>query len=559
LDEGENTLKDFVELRHYITLVLKRWWILVITIFLSIVAGYSYVRLQPRMYEATASILVGQSIRSVNLSTSDFRTSEELAQTYAALARREPVLKGVVESLGLDMRWQALRGRVSASLVTGTQLVEISVQMDSPAEAVSIANEVANQLILLSPTALQNQDINETIEFVNRRLENLQGKIENGQGRLEELEAIDVSEMGAGEVTALQSEINSLNELLVTWELNYAQLLNFTDNRRSANYLALVESAQARSAPVSPDTEVIMLVATVLGLVAGLGLAFLLEHFDDTIRSTADLGQFAGLRPLGIIREKKKGHQDTLVTAEARFTPDSEAYRMIRSNIQFASADRSRKSVLVTSAAQGEGKSTAVSNLGVVMAQAGLRTIVVDTDLRQPVLAKIFGLPEQSGLTESLQDPALKVTDLLVNTSIPDLQLLSSGAPPPNPSELLGSQRMREIMRELVDAADIVIYDSPPAALVPDAAILSKRVDGVILLIQAGKTRRDIVRQGIFNLQQAKANLYGVVLNRISSKQQPYPYKDYYSDQFNNGYNGNGYGGSGQKRWWKSIPFLNLE
>lgn len=545
---------DFVELRHYAAIVLKRWWILAITVFFGAAVGYGYIQSQPRFYKATTSVLVGQSIRSVNLSTSDFKTSEELAQTYAVLARRELVLEGTVEALGLDMKWQALRGRVSASPVGGTQLLEISVEARTPAEAVHIANGIANQLILLSPTALQNQDIDETVEFVDRRLDNLQTRIESGQERLKELEATDVSEMSTEEATELQREINSLEELIASWELNYAQLLNFTDNRRSSNYLAIVESAQARSRPVSPNTQLIMGVAVVLGLAAGLGLIFLLEHLDDTVRSTDDLGQFAGLSPLGVIREMKtKGYQDVLVTAEAQFTPDSEAYRMIRSNIQFATADGTSKSILVTSAARGEGKSTAVSNLGVVMAQAGLKTIVVDADLRQPVLQEIFDLPNQNGLTELLQDTGLEAEELLQSTHISGLQVLSSGKLPPNPSELLGSRRMKEIIIELAAVADVVIYDSPPAVLVPDAAILSKRVDGVVLIIEAGKTRRNIVQQGIFNLQQARANLYGAVLNRISSKRQRYHgynYGQYVKES-------NGQGDKVQKQWWKSIPFLN--
>lgn len=545
-----------MELRHYATIVLKRWWILVITVFLGAIAGYAYIQTQPRLYKATTSILVGQSIRSVNLNTSDFKTSEELAQTYAVLTRREPVLKGTVEALELDMRWQALRGRVSASLVAGTQLLEISVQAKSPEEAVQIANEIANQLILLSPTTLQNQDINEAIAFVDRRLDNLQVKIENGQERLEELEATDVSGMSAEEATRLQREIDSIEELIATWELNYAQLLNFTDNRRSSNYLAIVESAQARPRPVSPNTQLIMGVAVVLGLATGLGLTFLLEHLDDTIRSTDDLDQFASLSPLGIIPEiKGKKPQDALVTAEAQFTPASEAYRMIRSKVQFAAADGPIKSILVTSAARGEGKSTAVSNLGVVMAQAGLKTIVVDADLRRPVLQEIFALHNQKGLVDLLRNPDVDAAELLQDTQISGLRVLTSGALPPNPSELLSSQRMREIMTELATLADVVIYDSPPAVLVPDAAITSKQVDGVVFVIEAGKTGRAIVRQGIFNLQQARANLYGVVLNRLSTKHHNYHYYKLGYGQYASKVNGNGE--KPEKRWWKSIPFLN--
>jgi len=159
-------MSDFVELRHYAAIVLKRWWVLVLVLIFTLAIGFGVTRQQEPVYKATASILVGQSLQTTNISTQDFRTSEELAQTYAALAQRQPVLEGTVEALGLDTRWQRLRGAVSAKLVPNTQLVEITVEADSPEEAAVIADEVANQLILMSPTALQNQEFAETISFV---------------------------------------------------------------------------------------------------------------------------------------------------------------------------------------------------------------------------------------------------------------------------------------------------------------------------------------------------------------------------------------------------------
>jgi succinoglycan biosynthesis transport protein ExoP len=548
-------MSDFVELRHYAAIVLKRWWVLVLVLIFTLAVGYGITRQQEPVYKATASILVGQSLQTTNISTQDFRTSEELAQTYAALAQRQPVLQGTVEALGLDMRWQRLRGAVSAKLVPNTQLVEVTVESDSPEEARIIADEVANQLILMSPTALQNQEFAETIGFVEQRMASLQSKIEEGQLRLEELEATDVSQLSATETAALQQEINALTGLITEWERNFTQLLSFLDSNQSSNYLAIVETAQPSLNPVRPNVQLNMAVAAAIGLALGLGLIFVLEHMDDTIKSSDDLGKMIGLNPLGAIREvNTEGYENALITTRDRFSPQSEAYRMIRSNIQFMSVDEPSKSYLVTSAVRGEGKSFVTANLGVVMAQAGHSTIIVDTDLRSPVQHEIFHLQNPKGLTDLLREPELSASNFLESTQVPGLRVLTSGALPPNPSELIGSQRMKQVMAELAEIADVVIYDSPPAVIVADAAILSERVDGAVFVINVGKTRREVIQQAIYNLRQAEANLFGAVLNRVSKKTHSYYYHGYYykrgtteAEQAEM---------SWLQRWAKQLPFV---
>lgn len=522
-------MEDFVELRNYITIVLRRWWLIALAVLVTLALGYGYNQRQDKIYKATASVIVGQSISSWDVNRSQMQASEELAQTYAALARRQPVLEGTVAGLGLDYSWQRLKGMVSARAVSDTQLVEISVQAKSREEAIMIADEVAQQLILLSPTALRNQEASEDVAFVNQRLLNLQSRIEKSQAELDVLELTDVSTLTAAEVSALETEVSNLESLISDLERNYAQLLNYADSSRSNNYIAIIDEAQAGYSPVSPNTKLNLMVAAVIGLAVGIALAFVLEHLDDTIKTTDDLGQMFGLTPLGAVRESKtKGYENTLITSNSRFSPESEAYRMIRSNIQFMSVDTPNKSIMVTSAVRGEGKSSTLANLGVVMAQTGLKTVIVDTDLRRPVQHEIFGLPNNNGLTELLRKPDLNVNDLLSNTHIPGLQVLTSGVLPPNPSELLGSQRMKQVMEQLAQEVDMVLYDSPPAVVVADAAIMAKRVDGTVLVVEVGETRRDVVRQALFNLTQAGATIYGVVLNRVSKKKHSYYYQGYY-------------------------------
>jgi capsular exopolysaccharide synthesis family protein len=549
---------DFVELRQYITIILRRWWVIILALIITGSIGYSVTKKQQLVYEAKSTILVGQSFKATDISRQDMQISEQLAQTYAALARRQPVLQGTAEALDLNYSWQRLQGQVSADLVSGTQLVEITVKAKSPEEAKIIADEVAHQLILLSPTALQNQEFSDTIEFVNERLTNLQNRINDGQTRLETLEATDVTTLTAEEVIQLQEEIKSIERLIGDWESNYAQMLDFVNSKQSANYLAVIETAQAKSKPVEPNMQLNMSVTAVIGLALGLVIVFILEHFDDTLKLTDDLGELAGLTPLGTIGKMKETDYSTaLIASKTDFSQESEDYRMIRSNIQFMSMDGASNSILITSAVRGEGKSVAAANLGVVMAQAGHKTIVVDTDLRRPVQHEIFHLPNEKGLTDYLRMPQANITDFLLGTQVPELQVLTSGTLPPSPSELLGSQRMKQVMARLTEVADIVIYDSPPAVLVADAAILSERTDGVVLIIEVGKTRRDLIRQAVFNLKQAEANIFGAVLNRVEKKRYSYYYQgSYYRREAAEEY-AKKPNFVGTLQWRKWLPFLS--
>ncbi len=547
---------DFVEIRQYVTIVLRRWWVMALALIITVSIGYSVTKREPSIYQAKTSILVGQSFKATDITRADMQVSEQLAQTYAALAKRQPILQGTAEALNLDYGWQRLKGQVSASLVPGTQLVEITVEANTTEEARVIADEVAHQLILLSPTTLQNQEFTETIDFVNERLTNLQDKINAGQSKLEALETTDVTGLTADEVIKIQDEIENVKRLINDWEATYAQMLSFVNSKQSANYLAVIETAQARAKPIRPNWQLNMSVTIAIGLALGLVLVFVLEHLDDTLKSTDDIGQLLRLTPLGTIRKSKsKGYPNALVTSKTEFSLESESYRMIRSNIQFMSVDELSNSILVTSAVRGEGKSIAAANLGVVMAQAGHKTIVVDTDLRRPVQHEIFHLPNKKGLTDYLRTPGANINDFLMNTQVPELQVLTSGVLPPNPSELLGSQRMKQVMSSMTEAADIVIYDSPPAVIVADAAILSERVDGVVFIIEVGKTRRDLIRQAVFNLQQAEANIFGAILNRVSKKRYGY-YKGFnyrheapeeYAEKLNM---------TGLLRWRKRLPFV---
>ena len=200
----------------------------------------------------------------------------------------------------------------------------------------------------------------------------------------------------------------------------------------------------------------------------------------------------------------------TLITLSDPRSPVSEAYRTLRTNLSFSGLDKPIKTLVVTSPAPDEGKSTTVANLAVTMAQGGRSTILVDCDLRRPSLHSLFGLASEPGLTDLVLQgdgkPALQQTE------VDGLQLLASGPLPPNPADMLGSRRLDEIIAALSDSAEMILFDAPPVIAVTDATVLGSKVDGVLLVVSAGKTRRDHAERAKEMLEKANVRIVGAAL-----------------------------------------------
>jgi protein-tyrosine kinase len=207
-------------------------------------------------------------------------------------------------------------------------------------------------------------------------------------------------------------------------------------------------------------------------------------------------------------------------------SPIAEAYRTIRTNIQFASIDKEIKMILVTSTAPSEGKSTTAANLAIVMAQAGKKTLYIDADMRKPTGHKTFRVPNRQGLTSCLVGQS-NVHGVIQSTEIENLHVITAGPIPPNPAELLASNRMKEFIRELKKEFDQIIIDSPPVLAVADATILATQVDGCILVVNAGKTNREMAIKAKQQLENVKAPMLGVVLNNKEMKGNSYYYYYY--------------------------------
>ena len=501
------------------TIVVRRWWMLVVITILAFAAGYLYSQSLPKVYRATSAIMVGRFIQSTELNRDDIQVTEALARNYADLATRQPVLSAVMENLGLSGSWRKLKSGMSVDLVPNTNLLEITVDYNNAEKARLIADEVAHQLILLSPSGSQAQaSENGDEQQVRQQLESLQTMIETGQERYIALQTGLSADLSLEEFNQRLNELNALGKLIADWQNNYALLLTFLDNSRSQNRLTVVEPAQATSRPVSPNVVLLSAISGVLGLILALGIIFALEFSDKTIKSIDDVIKDYGVIPLGVVKETASENiNGKLLNGKDPFSPESESYRLIRRNIEL-SADRTIKSLLVTSPGFGEENRVTAANLGIVMAQAGLKTIVVDADLRKPTHHQIFQVAAPGGLAELLASPKNDPGGYLKETGIAHLQLLTSGDLSSHPVKPLSAQDMEQLVSKLSKLADIVIYNGPPAVGVADSLTLSSQMDGVVLVVHAGRTTKNGVRDAVSNLHLAKANLLGVVLHRVSSK-----------------------------------------
>lgn len=285
--------------------------------------------------------------------------------------------------------------------------------------------------------------------------------------------------------------------------------------------IKLAKAAEVPGGPISPSLPMNLTLAVVLGLIVAGGLAFLLEYMDDTIKAPIDAETESGLPVLASVERFK---QNGNIFESGPQSRPAESYRQLRTNIRFASYGSDMKTIVVTSANVDEGKSTTATNLAIVLAQAGERVILVDTDLRRYAPQRQPGSPT-IGLTGLLLEDVKDPNVALMNTRWPHLKLLPSGILPPNPSELLTSDKMIEVIDMLKSMADYVIFDTPPILAVTDAVILAARTDGTIIVTAAGKTRTEQLRETIRLMRQANARMIGIVLNRAAGAHAPYYYK----------------------------------
>jgi succinoglycan biosynthesis transport protein ExoP len=515
-----------VDLRRLIAIIRTWFPLLVASVVLAAAAAYVVSNLQEKTYESKATLIVGQSLTGVNPDYTQLLVSQRLSTTYATVATTRPVLAAVIEKLGLDASPDDLRKNVAAEAPIDSTLVTVNAQATDPEQAAAIANALSEELIAASP-AIQGRQA-ELQASIDADLTATQAQITTTQARIAELAAL------TKRTAAQETELTTLEGRLVTLRSTYATLLSSASGNAS-NLLSVVEPAVASPDPVAPRPLLNTLLAAVLGLMIAIGIITAAEYLRDAVKDPEDVQEVTGLSTLGIIaRMKGDGGRSEIYQLAALLYPRSsvtEAYRTLRTNVEFASVDTPVQTLLVTSSMPGEGKTVTAANLAVVFAQAGRRVLLVDADLRQPGIHRVFDLPNAHGLTSLLRRDDVSLDAVVQGTEQDNLRVLTTGPLPPNPAELLGSHRMRAMVDRFKGDADLVIVDSPPLQAVTDAAILSSFLDGTLFVIDAGRSRRRAVRLAREALNRADATVLGAVLNRVPVGARS-DYADYYGGAY---------------------------
>ena len=520
-----------MDLKTYINPMLKWWWLIVLATALASISSYLAVRQEPPTYQSRTTLMIGRAIDDPNPTGTQFSLGQQLAQTYADIARRELVRNATKEALGVN--WLP---SYAVNALPNTQLIEITVVDASPERSYAVATELANQLIRLSPSGLQQEE-QERQDFINQQLNHLQVQIEETTAEIESQQEILGELFSARQIEDSQTQIAALEAKRNTLQANYAALLANTQ-QGAINALTIIENASIPSSPINSNKTITILTAAAIGFVLAASAAYLLEYLDDSIKALDDIKQVCDLPTLiAIAPIKLENENDKLIAFEQPRSPISEAFRILRTRIQFSSIAHSCHQILITSAVPGEGKSVTAANLAIVMAQAGHHVLLIDADLRKPTQHILFDLNSQPGLTELLlksnitvdgtYEIPLPTEKYIQKTGIHDLYLLASGTIPPNPSEILGSVRMKAALDVLSAGFDFLIIDSAPILALADSVVLSTQTDTVILVSHAKKTKRKELKMAIERLREVNAHLIGVTLNRLPLKQAG-PYYGYY-------------------------------
>jgi non-specific protein-tyrosine kinase len=522
--------------------VLRRYaWIVVLLTALSAGSTILFTLREPKIYEATATLLINPAAPNQAIAYSSQLISsggyspggalQRLADTYTAYLTSDAFGRIALRQLNLPV---SPIGQISTDLVGDTNFYRINVTGRDPQQVERIANGVAT-LFITQNVQLQAQGQN----TAGSKLSNLVSQLTN------RLNALSTQELALTAKTskASQAELQVLDARIASLSVALNNLQqNSTQTSQSLNTATLVGPAVVPTLPISPSLRKNVIFGTMAGLVIGLLLAFLLDYMDYSVRSPEDVETLTGQMPLAVISlasgrragapgsVQVPGIASTVFALQNPRDGTSEAFRALRTNLAFSALDRQLRTLVITSVSPGEGKSTVAANLAVVMAQSGKRVILIDADLRRPSVHKLFGLSNIAGFTDLLLTRDTGLSGLQA-TVVPNLRVLTSGPLPPNPAELLTSEAALPLIEALKEQSDLVIFDTPPMGALTDAVVLSARTDGTMLVVRAGTTRPPVVSKALETLRKVGGHPLGVVLNMVDVRSlRDYSYYYYYGN-----------------------------
>ena len=480
-------------LGSYLAVLRRRKWWVIAVIVLGLVASLGYSLTQPKAYSASAQLLFQPDNAVITANGSPEQITPTDVLTELQLVTSAPVKVAVARKLGNVPN-------VSAAEVGTTNIISVTATAANPARAALIANAYA--------TAFVTYQRSVTISNLAAAETQLSRQIASIAAQVKSLQSNPAS---AADVSALLNQEAALKEQLAQLQVNGAV---------STGGIELVTPATAPSSPSSPKPSRDAILGFVLGLLLGIGLAFVVEHLDDAVHLKEEVERLThGARVLALVpmvSSWKNKDQAFAVTATEPNSVAGEAYRSLRTSLQFATLESHARVILVTSPGKTEGKSATVVNLGVVLATAGERVAIVSCDLRRPRLGQFFGLDERVGLTTVLLGRCPLQEALQPVPGIDGLTILPTGERPSDPTGVLGSQQLAWVLSQLRSMFDRVLVDSPPLLPVTDAVILSQVVDTTLLVVAAGQTRGRDLRRASEALSLVHAKTIGVVLNEVT-------------------------------------------
>lgn len=488
-----------IDLRQVMRALMRWGWTIVLLVVLGGVAGYSLSSLQTPTYSATTSLLVTTPLSSTLIDEGN------RAETYRSLVESGPVLDRVILELGLVDDRSDLADKIEATVVMNTQIIEITAKDSSAERAADIANSTARNF--------ESQVATLTVGQLEQTLSELQSQSDTLTTRLDEIDA-QIAELDTDankDNTEVQSQLNALQ----SERLRVAQTVADLDSSiRSINEqlvtsttpVAVADEAVVAQEPDSPRPLLIGILGAFLGGLIGLGLVAVLEFMDTGLRRGDDVEELLGARVLASVPRTAEGG---LAAIERPDSTTTEAVRMLRAHLAGQIARGGRTALVFTSARDEAPVSEIVGNLGVLMAQSGIRTLIVDADVRAPQQHVLFGLDKGKGLSTLLGGDEAA---LPVGTSVPSLRVLTAGEDAENPSELIGSARFASLVQGARADADVVLIDMPGMLVHSDALSAGAIADGVVLVAREGKSDRGDLQQAVSIIEDDGLELIGVVV-----------------------------------------------
>lgn len=515
-------------LREYVRVVARRKWIIIASILACATGALVMVVAKEPVYQASAFMAV-RSIPGESLfgSTNQAGSNTDRAiRTEIRVLESDVVFNRVREDLGIEGPIPRARGRADSD----SFVVSVSVRSGDPQLAKRVADAYVQAYL-----DLRREEIVAGLTTASAELENQLASI---QEQIADIDAqIDAAETPE-EQAVLERDLGPQRQILLNQQAQFRQRLDQlrVDAALSTGGAQLVQPARVPGFPVEPTPRRTLAIAVLFGLLLGLGAAFLIDFLDDSIDDPRDLEEAAGGSPVLSIVPTDPPPDHLPVSVSRPGDTAVEAYRTLRTSVQFLGLEQPLRIVQITSSVSGEGKTTTASNLAVVLAQAGNKVLVVDADLRRPRVHEVFGIDGSRGLTDALVGEAPE--SLITRFPLDDahLDVLAAGRVPPNPSEMLGSRKMKALLESLTSTYDVVVVDSAPVLPVTDSVVLTGSVDAVLLVVQAGRASSKMVRESVTALTRVSAPLAGVVMNRARSRRRRSGYGGAYGYGYGYGY-----------------------